>query len=108
MPQLEPGMVVGQLTLADALIVGNCNNQVFHIDQDKHKNKQIMMSKQFKVTGMSCNHCRNNVEQHLAKINGVEAINIDLKSGILQVEGEVLNSVVVQCVQNLGYGCDEI
>uniref|UniRef100_A0A3B4DH77 Suppressor of cancer cell invasion n=1 Tax=Pygocentrus nattereri TaxID=42514 RepID=A0A3B4DH77_PYGNA len=27
-PQLEPGMVVGQLTLADALIVGNCNNQV--------------------------------------------------------------------------------
>ncbi|XP_060718946.1 protein SCAI isoform X3 [Tachysurus vachellii] len=27
-PQLEPGMVVGQLTLADALIVGNCNSQV--------------------------------------------------------------------------------
>ncbi|XP_026875869.1 protein SCAI [Electrophorus electricus] len=27
-PQLEPGMVVGQLTLADALIVGNSNNQV--------------------------------------------------------------------------------
>uniref|UniRef100_A0A8C9VXX6 Suppressor of cancer cell invasion n=1 Tax=Scleropages formosus TaxID=113540 RepID=A0A8C9VXX6_SCLFO len=27
-PQLEPGMVVGQLALADALIVGNCNNQV--------------------------------------------------------------------------------
>ncbi|XP_016387429.1 protein SCAI-like isoform X1 [Sinocyclocheilus rhinocerous] len=28
MPLLEQGMVVGQLTLADALIVGNCNNQV--------------------------------------------------------------------------------
>uniref|UniRef100_A0A671P1X7 Protein SCAI-like n=1 Tax=Sinocyclocheilus anshuiensis TaxID=1608454 RepID=A0A671P1X7_9TELE len=27
-PPLEQGMVVGQLTLADALIVGNCNNQV--------------------------------------------------------------------------------
>uniref|UniRef100_A0A8D0C5B8 Suppressor of cancer cell invasion n=1 Tax=Scleropages formosus TaxID=113540 RepID=A0A8D0C5B8_SCLFO len=27
-PQLEQGMVVGQLTLADALIIGNCNNQV--------------------------------------------------------------------------------
>ncbi|XP_053473544.1 protein SCAI isoform X3 [Ictalurus furcatus] len=26
-PQLEPGMVVGQLTLADALIVGNSNSQ---------------------------------------------------------------------------------
>ncbi|KAG9335374.1 hypothetical protein JZ751_005296 [Albula glossodonta] len=26
-PQLEQGMVVGQLTLTDALIVGNCNNQ---------------------------------------------------------------------------------
>ena len=27
-PPLEQGMVVGQLILADALIVGNCNNQV--------------------------------------------------------------------------------
>ncbi|KAM4719289.1 protein SCAI isoform 2-T2 [Anableps anableps] len=27
-PPLEQGMVVGQLVLADALIVGNCNNQV--------------------------------------------------------------------------------
>lgn len=27
-PPLEQGMVVGQLLLADALIVGNCNNQV--------------------------------------------------------------------------------
>ncbi|KAK6470752.1 protein SCAI [Huso huso] len=27
-PQLEQGMIVGQLTLADALIIGNCSNQV--------------------------------------------------------------------------------
>lgn len=27
-PALEQGMVVGQLALADALIIGNCNNQV--------------------------------------------------------------------------------
>ncbi|KAG7232274.1 hypothetical protein CRUP_026330, partial [Coryphaenoides rupestris] len=26
-PPLEQGMVVGQLVLADALIIGNCNNQ---------------------------------------------------------------------------------
>lgn len=95
--------VVSALLLMLLLLFAFVRNEIY-----KHKNKQIMMSKQFKVTGMSCNHCRNNVEQHLAKINGVEAINIDLKSGILQVEGEVLNSVVVQCVQNLGYGCNEI
>lgn len=40
-PQLEPGMVVGQLTLADALIVGNCNSQVQTVGsetllQDEH------------------------------------------------------------------------
>lgn len=27
-PALEQGMVVGQLALADSLIIGNCNNQV--------------------------------------------------------------------------------
>lgn len=28
-PPLEQGMVVGQLVLADSLIIGNCNNQVW-------------------------------------------------------------------------------
>lgn len=27
-PPLQQGMVVGQLALADSLIIGNCNNQV--------------------------------------------------------------------------------
>lgn len=35
-PQLEPGMVVGQLALADALIIGNCNNQVHHQGREIH------------------------------------------------------------------------
>lgn len=30
-PLLEQGMIVGQLALADALIIGNCNNQVTEI-----------------------------------------------------------------------------
>lgn len=30
-PLLEQGMIVGQLALADALIIGNCNNQVKEI-----------------------------------------------------------------------------
>lgn len=30
-PALEQGMVVGQLALADSLIIGNCNNQVYRL-----------------------------------------------------------------------------
>lgn len=42
-PSLEQGMVVGQLTLADALIVGNCNNQV-GVQYSKTPNKLHNMS----------------------------------------------------------------
>lgn len=32
-PLLEQGMIVGQLSLADALIIGNCNNQVKNCEE---------------------------------------------------------------------------
>lgn len=38
-PLLEQGMIVGQLALADALIIGNCNNQVKEIELQRYKPK---------------------------------------------------------------------
>lgn len=40
-PMLEQGMVVGQLMLADALIIGNCNNQVRRLLRDVHQNEYL-------------------------------------------------------------------
>ncbi|SHN55572.1 heavy-metal-associated domain-containing protein [Desulfovibrio litoralis] len=34
-----------------------------------------------KVSGMSCNHCKQGVEKALSAINGVENIKVDLLSG---------------------------
>ena len=64
-------------------------------------------SRKFHVQGMMCNHCKNNVEKNVAGLSGVTHSHVDLQSGIVIVEGDVDNNLVIQCVQALGYRCEE-
>lgn len=44
------------------------------------------MKYEFKVEGMMCEGCKNNVISTLSKIDGVSAVNVDLKTKITIVE----------------------
>ncbi len=39
----------------------------------------------FTVTGMTCEHCRRAVTTEIAAIDGVEAVTVDLASGMVTV-----------------------
>ena len=45
------------------------------------------MTKQFKITGMKCDHCRMSVENAIKGVKGVTAASVDLKAAQAQVEG---------------------
>lgn len=62
-----------------------------------------MEKKKFKVDGMMCNHCRNNVEKSIKNLQGVEHVEVDLSSGIAVVEGDVSDEEVVKAIEDLGY-----
>lgn len=57
----------------------------------------------FTVKGMSCHHCRNNVERAIRSVEGVEEVEVNLESGEARVEGTADAQAVCAAVQQLGY-----
>lgn len=57
----------------------------------------------FTVTGMSCEHCRRAVIEEVGGIEGVEAVEVDLASGRLEVRGDVSDEAVEAAVEEAGY-----
>lgn len=74
----------------------------FAAKYNKPKNN-IAMKKAFKIKGMMCNHCKNNVEKNIAKIDGVTAVEVDLEQGIAHVDGDFDAEKVIETINNLGY-----
>jgi copper chaperone CopZ len=63
-----------------------------------------MLEKTVKVNGMTCNHCKANVQNNLASIAGIENIDIDLESGKVTMTGDEIDlSEVKNKVESIGY-----
>ena len=62
----------------------------------------------FVVTGMHCNHCRNSVMRTVGNISGVEAVDVDLQSGKMTVNGNVDAQAVIQAIEALGFTAESV
>lgn len=71
----------------------------------KHSKHQENMDLQFKVEGMNCNHCKNNVEKAIMSVPGVESVTVDLSSGTATVSGTPDAEEIVKRVNENGYVC---
>ncbi|MFO7863642.1 MAG: permease [Salinivirgaceae bacterium] len=48
---------------------------------------EVLDNPQLKVDGMTCKHCKANVEKHLQQIENVESVVADEKSGVVTIQG---------------------
>lgn len=63
-----------------------------------------MSAKTYAVTGMTCGHCVNAVTQEIGKIDGVDAVDVQLETGAVTVEGEgFTDQQVAAAVDEAGY-----
>lgn len=62
------------------------------------------MTAKYKITGMSCNHCKESVEKGLGKLTGVTSVSVDLNSGTAFVEGTAMEAEVKAVIDDLGFG----
>ncbi len=67
------------------------------------KKSESMKIIHIKVAGMSCMHCKANVEKALQPLEGVESVEADPKSGIVSVEGEISLDKVRETIEHAGY-----
>jgi len=61
------------------------------------------MTKTYTVTGMSCGHCEQSVEDAVGELDGVEDADADNEGDTLVVEGEPDDDAVVAAVDEAGY-----
>lgn len=86
--------------LANALI-----RRYTHRDKPHCHCKQTVTSGEFTVMvgGMSCNHCRKNVEKAIAALDGVETVAVDLATGRATIVGTVSREAVSKAVESIGF-----
>lgn len=68
----------------------------------KPKNN-IKMQNSFKIKGMMCNHCKENVERNIAKIEGVTEVRVELSEGVAYVNGNFEPQKIIDTIKSLGY-----
>jgi uncharacterized membrane protein YraQ (UPF0718 family)/copper chaperone CopZ len=57
------------------------------------------------VTGMTCNHCKANVEKNLLGLEGIDFVDADPQSGEVLLKGDrIVLSKVKDVVESIGYG----
>ena len=64
-----------------------------------------MSTSTFTVVGMTCGHCVGSVKEGVAKIDGVNAVDVDLDSGLVTVEAdtEIADDAFAAAVNEAGY-----
>lgn len=69
------------------------------------------MKKEFKIEGMTCNHCVARVEEGLKSLAGVEKVKINLKKekGAIKFDENQLDETsIIEKVKEIGYQAEAI
>jgi copper chaperone len=62
------------------------------------------MTQTYLVSGMSCGHCTAAVTDEVSKVAGVDAVDVDLDSKLVQVSGDAIeHDAVVAAIDEAGY-----
>lgn len=55
------------------------------------------------IKGMTCNHCKNNVEKSILRVAGVESVETDLATGRAVITGEADVAEIKKAVESIGF-----
>ena len=68
-----------------------------------NKINTTVMTKTYKIEGMSCPHCKATVERQISNLEGVTAVVADLATGTATVEGNPDDKAVADAVNAAGF-----
>ena len=90
-------------TSSSILLIGLIINTFFKRD----KEKVIGIGKIFKVPDMECEHCKKTIDSEIRKLDGIEDVNINLKSKEIEVIGSTPEEKVISAIKNAGYSIEK-
>ena len=77
---------------------------ILNIRMKKEKVKD--MDIELNVPGISCKHCKMTIEQELRKIEGVDEVNVSVDDKLVQVNGNINESVIIEGIEKAGYSVE--
>ncbi len=78
--------------------------QLKKLKNTKLTNQTKMGFKTIKIEGMTCNNCKNSVENNLKSIYGIEQVNVDLANSRAAIKGENIDLEKIEsCINSIGY-----
>lgn len=57
----------------------------------------------YRVEGMNCNHCAENVRKAIAAAEGVEQVDVSLHEGTASVAGSAKEEEIMQAIESIGF-----
>lgn len=87
----------------------HCSHDAHHHHHSHcaHDSHEACAAHTYTVHGMTCNHCKNNVEKVIRTVNGVESVSVDLQSGIATVTGdEIDENAIKEAVESIGFSLE--
>ncbi len=64
-----------------------------------------MKIRQYNITGMSCAACSARVEKAVKALPDVDAVNVNLLTNSMSVDGKASDASILKAVKDAGYGC---
>ena len=61
------------------------------------------VAREYKVSGMSCNHCKASVEKAISGVEGVTSVEVDLARGLAHVHGSHEPDALIAAVSDIGF-----
>lgn len=90
--------IVSAAVLALLLVYSFISRKIFH----KHKSSTDMTQK-YKISGMNCPHCQASVAKAISAVEGVQAVDVDLRGGSAAVQGDHNPEAVIAAVSAAGF-----
>lgn len=70
----------------------------------RKKLKNVISKKKITIEGMSCEHCKNKVEQRINEMDGAAAkVNLKKKEALVSLEKEVSDEHIKAVIEKTGY-----
>jgi Copper chaperone len=63
-----------------------------------------MATRKFKISGMKCSHCENNVKNSLMALQGIETAIPNKETSTVEVTGSVINPTEIEkAIKDIGF-----
>ncbi len=89
--------------LLAALLICSLIRSRLNNNHHNHLHLSDMNTREYKINGMACAHCKATVEKALSALPGASSVTVDLTKGTATVQGDVAPEAVAQAVTHAGF-----